>query len=156
MKLTTTRLTLPCRRTWYDLPVPATIVICVFSLIAIAFLVGKLRSAPAAVTVPTPALMILIATSAPTAEPAPPTPDQQVYQELAALRARVAELEQQAAAPPQVVYQPVYVEQPAYAAPTPAPELYAVASEPLPTMPPQQMVILDRQQWALDAQQAGR
>jgi hypothetical protein len=64
MQLTTTNLQ-PPRRAWYDLPVPLAIAICVFSLIAIAFLVGKIHSAPAVAAVPTPAL-IIIATPVPT------------------------------------------------------------------------------------------
>jgi hypothetical protein len=53
-----------------------------------------------------------------------------------------------------VVERPIYV-----AAPMPAiatPESYTVASESLPTMPPQQAAIYDRQQWAIDAQRATR
>jgi hypothetical protein len=67
----TTNLRTPARpRARFDgLPLPATIAICVFSLIAIAFLVGKIRSAPAVATVPTPGLPIVII-----ATPAQPLP----------------------------------------------------------------------------------
>ena len=50
---------------------------------------------------------------------------------------------------PQVIYQPVY------AVPTPTEQRYAVTNEQPAAPAPQQMVILDRQQWALDAQRAG-
>jgi hypothetical protein len=55
---------------------------------------------------------------------------------------------------PAVVYVPVSAPAPAYAAPTPEPN-YQV-SNAAPTPAPQQLVILDREQWALDAQRAGR
>lgn len=53
---------------------------------------------------------------------------------------------------PVIVERPVYVAAPLPAVATPAPEQYQAA----PTTAPQQLVILDRQQWALDAQRAGR
>jgi hypothetical protein len=56
------------------------------------------------------------------------------------------------AAPPQIIERPVYVVSepaaPAEAVATPAPAV--------PTLAPQQLVLFDRQQWALDAQRAGR
>jgi hypothetical protein len=54
---------------------------------------------------------------------------------------------------PQVIERPIYIAaQPAPAVSTPAPEQYMAASEPQPL--PQQLVILDRQQWAQQAQDA--
>jgi len=53
---------------------------------------------------------------------------------------------------PQVVYQvvnaPAVVAAPAKAVPT--------QPAPMPTLAPQQMILLDREQWAVNAQQAGR
>jgi hypothetical protein len=62
----------------------------------------------------------------------------------------VADLEP--APQPQIVERPIYVSAPEMA--VAMPEIYAVTSEPpaVPTLAPQQMVILDRQRWALDAQ----
>jgi hypothetical protein len=68
--VTTTNLR-PPRREWYDLPVPVAIVICVFALLAIAGLIGKIHSAPVVAAVPTPALAIVIATPQPTTAPTP-------------------------------------------------------------------------------------
>ncbi len=53
---------------------------------------------------------------------------------------------------------PVVIERPVYVAaqPEPAQEAAPTMRELPPTMAPQQMVILDRQQWALDAQRAER
>jgi hypothetical protein len=153
--MTTTNLR-PPRRAWYDVSPPIGAAICVLALLMIAALVGRIRSEQStAQAVPTPALPVIIiqkeaAQAVPT--PAPATPDQQVYQELARLQARIADLEaQQAAAPqPQVVYQPVYIEQPpAYAVPTPEP-VYQMTYEP-PAMQPQQSAILDRGAWASQA-----
>lgn len=68
------------------------------------------------------------------------------------LPADLADLQPPPVAPqPQVVYQPVYIaSQPEQAAPTIEP------SAPPPTMAPQTAAILDRNQWALDAQRAGK
>jgi hypothetical protein len=63
--MTTTNLNQPPRRTWYDLPVPVGITICVFALLLIGLIVGRVKSAPAVAAVPTPAL-IIIATPQPT------------------------------------------------------------------------------------------
>src|SRR5205823_3292357 len=70
MKITTTtHLKLP-RARFDGLPLPVAIAICVFSLIVIAFLVGKIRSAPAVAVQPTPALVIVYATPQPLPTPA--------------------------------------------------------------------------------------
>lgn len=156
--MTTTNLHAP-RRHWFDLPVPAAAGIIIFAIYLIVGLVWQLRSAPGAVAVPTPALpVIALATSAPIIviqketppTPAPPTPDQQVYQELEQLRARVVDLEaQQAAAPPIVEQQPVIVYQPAapleMAVATPEPDQYAVTNADPNFYSPPNTSIEDRQ-----------
>ena len=130
----------------------------IFLLLLIGLVVGRVQSLrqQAAQAAPTPALAyVLIATSTPIPTAPPPTPDGRVLEELAALRAQVAQLQAAQQAPPEVVYvpqpvyvapAPVYVEQ---AAPTPEP--YQVASEPPPTMAPQTHAILDRAAWAAAA-----
>ena len=73
--MTTTNLHKPTtlRARFDGLPLPLAIAICVFSLIAIAFLVGRLQQAPAIAVQPTPALpIIVLATPAPSAPQ--PTP----------------------------------------------------------------------------------
>jgi hypothetical protein len=140
MQLTTTRLHLPSPRAWWNLPTPVAAAILTFALVAIVALVGRIRSeAPPAMAVPTPALaqqpLIVIQKEV---APAPqPTPDPALYAELAALRARVAELEARPAPQPEVVYveaAPVYVEAPA---PAYAPgQPYQVANEPPPAPEP--------------------
>jgi hypothetical protein len=71
---TTTKFRAP-RAHWYDLPVPAAAAIVIFALYLIVGLVWQLRSAPSVAAVPTPGLIILIAT--PQIEPMP-TPAAQV------------------------------------------------------------------------------
>jgi hypothetical protein len=71
---TTTNLRQPSPRDWHDLPVPVAITICLFALLAIAGLVGRLRSDISAAAVPTPQLPIIMiatqpATLPPTAAP---------------------------------------------------------------------------------------
>jgi hypothetical protein len=68
LKLTTTNLRLPSPRRWCDLPVPVTASICIFAILALTTLVGKLHTAPTIAAVPTPALpapIFIIATSMP-------------------------------------------------------------------------------------------
>jgi len=62
---TTTNLSLPSPRRWRDVPTPSAVAICLFGLLAIAALFGKLHSGHQAAAVPTPALdpIIIIATS---------------------------------------------------------------------------------------------
>jgi hypothetical protein len=126
--MTTTNLNHTPRRRWYDLPVPVAIAICLFSLLTIAALVGRIRSAPPAAAVPTPALSvthqapIVVVLLTTTPMPVLPTATPQViYVEVPA-----------PPPPPEVVYvevpQPVYA--PVEAAPTPAPEQYQLVSEP--------------------------
>jgi len=71
---TTVHLKLPDVRSLWSLPTPAAITIVLFCLLAIAGIVGQIRSAPSVVAVPTPGLIILIATAPaivpPTAIPA--------------------------------------------------------------------------------------
>lgn len=152
--MTTTNLHTP-RRHWFDLPVPVAAGITIFALYLIVGLVWQLRSAPRVAAVPTPSLpVITFTTSAPIIviqketppTPAPPTPDQQVYQELEQLRARVVDLEaQQAAAPPIVVNQPVIVYQPADLAVATPEQNYAVTSESPPACStPRQCAIQNR------------
>jgi hypothetical protein len=50
------------RARWRDLPTPLAIVVTVFALLAIAGLLGKIHTAPAAAVQLTPGLIILIAT----------------------------------------------------------------------------------------------
>lgn len=61
----TTNLNKPTtpRRHWFDLPVPAAAGIIIFAIYLIAGLVWQLRSVPRVAAVPTPGLIILIATS---------------------------------------------------------------------------------------------
>lgn len=156
--MTTTNLNKTLRARWYDVSPPVAAVVVVFALLLIGLLVGRIQSMPSVVLQPTPALPIIIIASPrmepPRPTPAPPTPDQAVYAELAALRARVAELEAQQAVQPQP--EVVYVQQPAAEA-APTPEQYQVTNEP-PTMAPQTAAILDRGAWASSAAtaQAGR
>ena len=93
-----------------------TAIVLVLATFILAALVSAMGRAPQPVIVPTPALPILyVATAQPTAPP--PTPDMAVQQELASLRARVAELEQErqaAPAPEPVSYHQASIE----AAPT--------------------------------------
>lgn len=65
--MTTTNLKLPPRRRWHDLPVPVSAGICVLALLAIAILVGRLRSMPSPAAEVKP--VIIVATS----QPLPPT-----------------------------------------------------------------------------------
>lgn len=73
MKLTTTNLKLPSVRAWWNLPTPTAATICIFSLLGIAALLGRMRSVPSAAAVPTPALdrIIVIATAQPQPRPTP-------------------------------------------------------------------------------------
>jgi hypothetical protein len=71
MKLTTTNLRLSSPRAWWNLPVPMAATICIFCLLAIAGLVGKIHTAPAVAVQPTPALVIVYATPAPVPSAAP-------------------------------------------------------------------------------------
>lgn len=109
---------------------PAWIVVSVFLLAAFASALSRVlpSRASAQPAEPTPALMIMFATAHPTQPPTQPTPDQRVYAELAALRARVAELEAERQQPIVVTYQ----EQPAIeiAPPTPAPPVATEAPAP--------------------------
>jgi hypothetical protein len=73
MKLTTIKLKLPSVRAWWNLPTPTAATICIFSLLAIAALLGRVRSAPSVAAEPTPALPIIIIAS-PRMEPPRPTP----------------------------------------------------------------------------------
>lgn len=186
----TTNLNKPTNpaRHWFDLPVPAAAGIIIFALYLIVGLVWQLRIAPSAVAVPTPGLIILIATQAAVVPAPAPTaaavvavapanglkravvaysqPDAstaigaieagRVYQIVARygaswlqadvdgsgtvwlradqvldLPAGLADLQPTPA--PIVVNQPVIVYQPVeLAAPTPAPEEYAVTNAPPP------------------------
>jgi hypothetical protein len=210
---TTTNLTKPTSpRRWIDLSPPVAAAICIFCLLGIAAIIGRMRSAPAVAVQPTPALpIILIATQVavapPTAVPAVQiaaalpanvtkraivvygAPDLasaigaveagRPYQLLARwgvdwlqvdisgsgiVYARTADLLDLPAdlvdlaptAAPVIVERPIYVAAPMPAAPTPAPDLYQTTQPVAPTLAPQELVILDRQQWALDAQRAGR
>lgn len=157
--MTTTRLHLPRRPLSPWLPFVASL--SVFLLLGLASAAARWASAPIERVLPTPALAIVFATSAPqaliiatplpTAVPAPTaTPDGALLAELEQLRARVAQLEQQQAAP-SVVYQ--VISAPVEAAPTIEPEQYQVMQQP-PELAPQQMVLLDRNAWAAQAQQA--
>jgi hypothetical protein len=132
---TTVHLRLPRAPRWYDLSVPVCAGVCIFVLLLIALIAGRIQNAPNVQAQPTPALPVIVIRR----EPAPParvqqvaqpTPDPAVYAELAALRARVAELEAHPAPQPEVVYQPVYVEQPALAVPTPTEQSYQVVNDP--------------------------
>jgi hypothetical protein len=77
--MTTTNLNKP-RARWLDLPVPVAIAICLFAILAIAGLLGKIHSAASVAAVPTPGLVILIATPQP--EPVPiVAPVQVAYQQ---------------------------------------------------------------------------
>jgi hypothetical protein len=126
-------------RRWFDLSTPACASICMFAILTIAALATRLHTAPATVAVPTPALptsqaiVVIQRESVPTAQPAP-TPDQAVYADLAALQARISELEAQQVIQPEAIEQPaqvIYVASQALAtpeapyAPTDAPLLVA-------------------------------
>jgi hypothetical protein len=65
---TTTKLNTP-RRHWFDLPVPAAAGIIIFALYLIVGLGWQLRSAPSVAAVPTPGLIILIASPLPVQPP---------------------------------------------------------------------------------------
>lgn len=204
--LATTKLTSP--RAWYDISPPVAATICIFALLLIGLIVGKIRSAPSVAAQPTPALMILIAT-----QPAMVPPTAAPVQHLAAVvpenvtqraigvfgapdtasyigsveRGRafspvarygadwtqvdldgsgrvfvrtsdlygVPELvDLKPTSAPVIVERPIYIAAPMPAVATPEPEQYQVAAEQPQT--PQQLVILDRQQWAMDAQRAER
>jgi hypothetical protein len=67
---TTTNLQLPSPRDWRDLPVPVAIAICLFALLAIFGLVGRMRGDSGAASVPTPQLPIIMIATAPV-EPLP-------------------------------------------------------------------------------------
>jgi hypothetical protein len=194
LKLTTTNLQLPSVRAWWNLPTPIAATICIFALLTIAALVGRLQQAPAA-AVPTPALDPIIIIATPQIEPIP-TPAAVVAVQLprfvvcydqpvngavlgpipapdaSAIVARygnawvmtpwnggycwlraadvglpdVADLEP--APQPQVIY---IASQPAAIA---TPKSHYEVTSAAPTLVPQQMVILDRQQWAMEM--AGR
>jgi hypothetical protein len=197
--VTTTNLRQPARR-WFDLPVPAAAGIIIFAIYLIVGLVWQLRSAPSAAVVPTPGLIILIATQPAAIVPTAAAVVAAVVPENVTQRAigvfgapdtasyigsveagrvfspvarygvewtqvdmdgsgrvfvRTSDLygvpelvDLQPAPTALVIERPVYVaSQPREAAPTqPAPVVVA----------PQTQVLLDRQQWALDAQRAGR
>lgn len=66
----TTNLQLP--RRWFDLPVPATIMICVFGLLVIAALFGRIHTGAGVAAEPTPQLPIIIVAS-PLPNGPPPT-----------------------------------------------------------------------------------
>jgi hypothetical protein len=72
---TTTRLNTP-RARWLDLPVPAAITICIFCLLGIAALVGKIQSEHSAVVSPTAPLPIIIIATAPAVMPPTAVPIQ--------------------------------------------------------------------------------
>jgi hypothetical protein len=58
--VTTTRLNKTTRRArWFDLPVPLAAAICIFALLAIAGLIGKIHGFASAVAEPTPAIIII-------------------------------------------------------------------------------------------------
>lgn len=81
MKLTTTNLRLPTPRRWFELQPPIAATICIFCLLAIAAIVGRVRSAPSAAVVPTPALpaaIIIIASPLPHVPPTAVPPAAQV------------------------------------------------------------------------------
>lgn len=201
----TTNLQLP-RARWYDISPPIAAATCIFALFLIGLIVGRIRSAPSAAAVPTPALAyVYIAT----AQPLPPTPAAAVAAvvpenvvrkaivvygapdlttaigavEAGRVFAPVARygvewtqvdmdgsgrvfvrttdlygvpelVDLQPVPTAQVIERPVYVAAPMPAAATPEPEQYQVAAEQPQTL--QQAAILDRQQWAMDAQRAGR
>lgn len=71
MKLTTTHLQLPSPRAWWNLPTPVAAAICIFCLLAIAAMVGRIQQTPIAAAVPTPALdpIIIIASPLPVVPP---------------------------------------------------------------------------------------
>lgn len=156
---TTIHLSLPQAARWLDrLAIAPAFLIAILVVVVAGAISGvdHLRGAAAATAVPTPALprapLIVIQKEAPplpTAQPAAPTPDQQLRQEVELLRQRVAELEQQQAAPPAV-------DQVAPAAAAVEVEAVPTPAAPPPTLAPQQLVILDRQQWAIQAQKANR
>jgi len=102
-------------------------IVLVLATFILAALISAMGRTPQPVIVPTPALPILYI---PTAEPTapPPTPDMAVQQELAELRARVAELEQAQRAP---APEPVYIEM---AAPQAAPTVAPPTPEPGPAL----------------------
>src|SRR6266545_5240970 len=98
----------------YSGTVALLIVIGTFAAAALVAAVGRLPEP--AIIQPTAPLPIIIATSLPTV---PPTPDTTMLQEIAALKARVAELEAERSVP---APEPVYVEM--------------AAPQAAPTMPP--------------------
>ena len=70
MKLTTTNLRLP-RARWIELSPPVAATICIFLLLLIGLIVGRVRSTPSVAAVPTPALdaIIIIASPLPVVPP---------------------------------------------------------------------------------------
>lgn len=66
----TTNLKTVARR-WHELPVPVAITICVFCLITIAALLGKIHTSQQAAAVPTPALDPIIIIATPRTDPLP-------------------------------------------------------------------------------------
>ena len=64
----------PSPRRWLELPTPVAATICIFALLAIAGLIGKIHT-PAVAVQPTPALPIIVIA---TTKPQPPTPAAQV------------------------------------------------------------------------------
>jgi hypothetical protein len=80
MRLTTTNLQLPSVRAWWNLPTPIAATICIFALLMIAALIGRLQQAPIAAAVPTPALdpIIIIASPLPVVPPTAIPPAAQV------------------------------------------------------------------------------
>jgi len=116
----------------YSSTIALLIVVGTFAAAALVAAAGRV---PEAVLQPTPALqpILIIATVQPT-----PTPDMQVQQELAELRARVAELEAERSAPePQVLAASVSQAAPTVAPPTPGPQLqtFVVQSDEEPLSP---------------------
>jgi hypothetical protein len=75
MRLTTTNLKLPSPRRWFELQPPVAATICIFCLLAIGALVGRIRSAPSVLLEATPALSgAIIIIASPIADGPRPTP----------------------------------------------------------------------------------
>lgn len=147
----TTKLKLP--RRWYELSTPTLATLAILSLVLCAAIVGRVQSLrQQAAAVPTPALAYVYVY--PTAHPSPtatavPTPDERVYQELAALREQVAQLQAAQQAQPQVIYVQPEAPAPAYQVANEQPERAAPTPElPTPELAPQTQAILDRGAWA--------
>lgn len=142
---TTTRLRLRARDYWmiHEARIRDTVsILCVVGILLIVR--GALQPAPAPPLVPVvmreaqrPVILIQTSTPLPSPTPAPTATAIVVVQYL------------EAPTP-----EPIYVEVPVYIASEPVQEAPAPAE--VPTLAPQQMVILDRQAWAQQAQQQGR